>query len=284
MSSRPKKPREPSPARSSLRPPAPLRRRGDPLRLYGAIARNIGVRIVSGAHPPAELLGGEIEASERLRVSRTAYREAIRMLAAKGLVESRPKLGTRVSDPSRWHLLDPDVISWLFASDPDERLLDALFELRMIVEPAAAALAAKRRTGAHLASLREALDRMRDDTLAAESGRAADRRFHSVLLEASGNPFLRSLTPGVAAAVHWTTVVKQRNGRLVRDPLPDHERVYEAVATGDADGAVAAMTELIRLALLDMRRGDAKRIIEPVGSVEQRTRTPRAARGTRRRR
>jgi DNA-binding FadR family transcriptional regulator len=237
----------------------PLRRRGDRLRLYGAIARDIGVRILCGAHPPAQVLDGEIESSERLHVSRTAYREAMRILAAKGLVESRPKLGTRVSDPSRWHLLDPDVISWLFASDPDPRLLDALFELRTIVEPAATALAAKRRTDAHLQTLRQCVELMRSETLAAEGGRAADRQFHSVLLEASGNPFLRSLMPGVAAAVHWTTVVKQRKAPLVRDPLPDHVRVYEAVSAGDADGAAAAMTELIRLALLDMRPARAPR-------------------------
>ncbi len=112
------------------------------LRLHGTIARDIGVRIVSGKIAPGRVLEGEIEASERLKVSRTAYREAVRILAAKGLIESRPKLGTRVSEPHCWHLLDPDVISWIFTGTPDERLLRALFELRTIVEPAAAALAA----------------------------------------------------------------------------------------------------------------------------------------------
>jgi DNA-binding FadR family transcriptional regulator len=196
-------------------------------------------------------LDGEIEASERLQVSRTAYREAVRILAAKGLIDSRPKLGTRVSAARSWHLLDPDVISWIFTGTPDERLLRALFELRTIVEPAAAALAAERRSPKQLQALRSALDEMGASTLAAEQGREADRDFHSTLLEASGNPFLASLESGVAAAVNWTTVFKQRNRPLPRDPLPDHERVYEAVASGDATAARTAMAQLVHLALLD---------------------------------
>jgi len=232
---------------------------GRSLRLHGTIARDIGVRIVSGRIQPGAILNGEIEASERLHVSRTAYREAVRILAAKGMVESRPKFGTRISEPRRWHLLDPDVISWIFSADqPDERLLEALFEMRTIIEPAATALAAERRTEAHLQALRKALDLMAEKSLAGVAGQAADREFHSVLLEASGNAFLASFTSGVAAGVAWTTIYKQRKSPLARDPIPDHERVYEAVAKGDPTAAREAMTTLIRLALLDTTRGGKK--------------------------
>ncbi|HEV7136264.1 MAG TPA: FCD domain-containing protein [Steroidobacteraceae bacterium] len=237
--------------RSRTRASSERRAAGSALRLHGTIARDIGIRIVSGRIAPGRVLNGEIEASERLQVSRTAYREAVRILAAKGLIESRPKLGTRVSAPRCWHLLDPDVISWIFTGTPDERLLHALFELRTIVEPAAAALAAQKRSAEQLQAMRRALDEMAASTLAAEEGREADREFHSILLEASGNPFLASLESGVAAAVSWTTVFKQRNRPLPRDPLPDHERVYEAVASGDAAAAQKAMAELVHLALLD---------------------------------
>src|ERR687891_2306494 len=119
------------------------------LRLHGAIARDLGVRIVSGRYEPGDILNGEIDASDRLKVSRTAYREAVRILAAKGLVESRPKVGTKVSAPEHWHLLDPDVLSWIFEYEPDDKLLTDLFELRKVVEPQAAALAAVRRTDQH---------------------------------------------------------------------------------------------------------------------------------------
>ena len=238
------------------RPAAPVQLRA--LRLHGMIARDLGVRIVSGALPPGRILSGEIEASGQLKVSRTAYREAVRILGAKGLVESRPKLGTRVSNPGQWHLLDPDVISWIFSSNPDERLLSALFELRTIVEPATAALAATRRSDAQLRLLRESLDRMGDKSLATDAGREADREFHSVLLEASGNAFLASLTSSIAAAVNWSTVFKQRHGPLARDPHPDHERVYKAVAAKDAGAAHRSMTELVHLALIDTTGGPAK--------------------------
>src|SRR5262245_59275924 len=116
------------------------------LRLHGSIARDLGVRIVSGRFKPGQVLDGEIEASEALQVSRTAYREAVRILAAKGLVESRPKVGTRVSPQEQWHLLDPDVLAWIFSGDPEPVVLRGRFELRSVVGPAAAALAAERRS------------------------------------------------------------------------------------------------------------------------------------------
>src|SRR5690606_11567331 len=104
-----------------------------PLRLHGAIAHDLGVQIVSGRLRPGDLLSGEIDASDQLQVSRTAYREAVRILAAKGLVHSRPKIGTRISPQSQWHLLDPDVLSWIFQGNPSSALLDNLFELRKVV-------------------------------------------------------------------------------------------------------------------------------------------------------
>src|SRR5207237_9005935 len=88
----------------------------------------------------------EAMAAAPLGVSRAAYREAVQTLIAKGLVESRPKAGTRVLPRERWNLLDPDVLAWAFAREPDLRLIDSLFELRGIIEPAAAELAAERRT------------------------------------------------------------------------------------------------------------------------------------------
>ena len=88
------------------------------LRLHGTIARDIGMQIVSGRFRPGNVLDGEVEASEQRKVSRTAYREAVRILAAKGLVHSRPRVGTRVSAVEQWHLLDPDVLSWVFAGEP----------------------------------------------------------------------------------------------------------------------------------------------------------------------
>lgn len=221
------------------------------LRLHGAIARDLGVAIVSGRYPPGFILDGEIEASEQLNVSRTAYREAVRILAAKGLVESRPKVGTRISPHERWQMLDPDVLSWIFAGDPDPSLLRALFELRTIVEPAAASLAAMRRGPEHLREMRTAIDGMSRHTLHGEAGRQADQAFHAALLSASGNAFLSSLTNSVTAAIDALTEFKQRDAPLERDPVPDHKRVYDAIDDKDPEAARRAMAELIRLAISD---------------------------------
>ncbi|HUQ11938.1 MAG TPA: FCD domain-containing protein [Steroidobacteraceae bacterium] len=222
------------------------------LRVHGTIAREIGLAIVSGKLRPGHVLDGEIEASSQRHVSRTAYREAMRILGAKGLVHSRPRTGTRVSTVSEWHLLDPDVLAWMFSGMPRPEVIHALFELRTIVEPAAAALAAARRQRTHLEDMRRALDEMARHTLHRPEGRTADRAFHAALLAATANPFVISLTNGVTAAVESLTLFKLRLAKIDRDPVPDHLRVFDAIAAKDANEARDAMNRLIRLAIADM--------------------------------
>ncbi|MDE2182201.1 MAG: FadR family transcriptional regulator [Alphaproteobacteria bacterium] len=221
------------------------------LRLHGTIAQDLGIAIMSGRYQPGDILVGEVASSERLAVSRTAYREAVRILAAKGLVESKPKIGTKVSPRETWHLLDPDVLAWAFAGEPDLKLLESLFELRNIVESAAAALAATRRSTEHLDAMRDGIERMSRYTLATEAGRQGDQAFHSALLQATDNPYIMSLTSGVSAAVDTTTMFKQRERPLPRDPVPDHLRVFQAIADRDPQRAEKEMSNLIKLALQD---------------------------------
>ena len=221
------------------------------LRLHGSIARDLGIAITAGKYQPGDLLTGEIASSEKLAVSRTAYREAVRILGAKGLVESKPKVGTKVTVRDRWHLLDPDVLAWAFEIEPDLDLLESLFELRDIVESAAAALAAERRSTEHLDAMRDAIERMSLHTLATAEGRQADQDFHATLLAATGNLYIISLTTGVNAAVNTTTMFKQRDRPLPRDPVPDHLRVFQAIADRDPVRAQHEMSTLIQLALKD---------------------------------
>ncbi len=221
------------------------------VRIPGKIAAEIGCKIVSGRLKPGCLLDGEIEASGDRNVSRSAYREAIRILVAKGLVQSRPKIGTRVTEPSQWHLLDPDVLNWIFVREPPRGLLVSLFELRKLVEPEAAALAAGRRSLEQLNRMGAALEVMAHETLHTERGRSADQDFHAILLAASANPFLVSLSSSVTAAVTWSTMFKERTQRLRRDAVPDHIKIYEAIAARDPAAARSAMVELIDLAFTD---------------------------------
>lgn len=223
------------------------------LRIHQSIARDIGMAILAGLHKPGETFDGEIEQAERLGVSRTAYREAVRILTAKGFLESRPKTGTRVNPRSRWNMLDPDVLAWMFAGEPDESFVHDLFELRGVIEPAASAFAARRRTDAHLKEMSEALETIRRHGLATAEGRAADQQFHKTILAAASNEPLAALASSVGAAVSWTTQFKQRTRVLPRDPLPDHVAVYEAIRAQDPSRAQAAMAELLSLALQDMK-------------------------------
>jgi DNA-binding FadR family transcriptional regulator len=215
------------------------------------IAGDLGAKIVSGRLTAGTTLDGEVEASGQRKVSRSAYREAVRILRAKGLVESRTKTGTRVSAIENWHLLDPDVLSWMCSRDPSPQLLISLFELRVMVEPEAAAFAAQRRTQAQLYGMIDALRVMERETLQTAKGRSADQDFHRTLLAASQNAFLATLSSSVAAAVELSTFFKQRTERLGRDAVPDHWRVYRAIEAGDPKAARNAMKQLVKLAFAD---------------------------------
>jgi DNA-binding FadR family transcriptional regulator len=235
---------------------APAQRK---LRVHGIVARQIGTDIVSGQLRPGHVLDGEVEASLRRKISRNTYREAIRMLIAKGLLTSRTRTGTRVTQTADWHLLDPDVLAWMFSGTPRPELIHGVFELRAVVEPAAAALAATRRTQQHLEQMRRALEEMETHSLDKPEGREADKAFHAGLLSSTGNPFMISLANGVTAAVDALTLYKLRLAKVTRDPVPDHWRVFDAIAARDGDAAHEAMIRLIRLAILDMPKDQRPR-------------------------
>lgn len=219
--------------------------------LHGSAARKIGIAIVSGHYREGDRLPVEMESTSAFGISRSAYREATRILAAKGMLTSRPKAGTIISPRTSWNLLDPDVLAWHFESTPSKSILRDLFELRMIIEPAAAAMAARRRSAKQVSDMRLALDVMASQTLTTETGRMADHRFHQTILEATGNEFMRSLGSGIGAAIRWTTIFKQRNRELPRDPIPDHRRVLDAIAAKDPDAARSATVTLLLLAQED---------------------------------
>ena len=233
---------------------APFRHQMGQGRLHGALAHKLGVDILRGVYSQGQALPNEMDSSSTLEISRSAYREAIRILAAKGMVESRPKTGTRVTARTRWNLLDPEVLGWMFETEPGEKFILDLFELRLITEPTAAAFAAQRRKDEHLEIMDNALIVMARETLATEAGRQADLDFHDALIRASDNEALASLSSSIGAAVAWSTRYKQRMAALDRDPVPDHRAVFEAIARGDEGDARWCMESLVRLALRDTQR------------------------------
>lgn len=221
--------------------------------VYKRIADEIGSSILCGRRAVGSLLPKEMDAAVDLGISRTAYREAIRLLAAKGLVEARPKVGTHVTDRHRWQVLDPDVLRWAFQSGPSLTFIQELFELREIIEPHAAELAARRRSMEQLALMGHALDKMARHGLATAEGRAADQQFHEEIMIATGNHALMTLSASICAAIHWTTVLKHQSAKPPRDAIPDHRKLYDAIVDSDAARAAEAAKELIKLALEDTR-------------------------------
>ena len=218
------------------------------------IARDLGIAIVTGQHAPGSVIPGEIDIASQRGVSRSVVREALRMLSAKGLVESRPKSGTRVRERAQWNLLDPDLLAWMFEGEPPASFVRALFQLRMIVEPAAAEMAALLRTDTQLARMDAALLEMVAHGLDTPEGQAADQTFHNTILEATDNELLVSLSGSIGSAVRWTTIFKFRDRRRPRDSMPQHRRLYEAIAIRDAAAARDATILLLQQAHEDTER------------------------------
>ena len=189
-----------------------------------------------------------------MNVSRTALREAIKLLAAKGLVESRPKTGTRIRERSAWNMLDPDVLSWLVSDGAFENYADDLFEMRRIIEPAAAAIAARRGEPEAIARIEKAYGDMVAAGEDVEAGVEPDLRFHQGILAATENEFLAPLGALIdsALATSFRISSSRPGARLVS--LPRHEAVLQAIKAGDAPAARAAMEVLLSEAVQDFHR------------------------------
>ena len=217
------------------------------------LSRELGVAIVTGKYAVGEILPGELEIASQHGVSRSVVREALRMLSARGLIQSKPKTGTRVRPRSDWQLLDPTLLEWMFEAAPPADFVRALFELRMIVEPAAAELAAQKRSARQLSAMGHALEGMAENTLSTDEGRLADQQFHAAILEATDNELLVNLSASIGAAVRWTTHFKYRSNKRPRDPIEEHRKLFQAIVDGDGQAARDATVELIVNAERDTR-------------------------------
>lgn len=214
----------------------------------------LGRAIVTGRYE-TEPFPTEAELAKQHGVSRSVTREAVKMLTAKGLLSARPRQGTVVQPGSSWNLFDTDVLRWLLERQFSVDLLRQFSQLRIAIEPEAAALAAQfgtaedlRQISAGLARM-EAAERGLDDTL------DADIAFHVAVLRASGNPFYAQFREMVATAlrtsIRFTNRIKGRTASVA-----DHAAVRDAIAARDPATARAAMRTLI---------GDVVELIETEG-------------------
>lgn len=225
--------------------------------VHGQIVETIARLIFTGAYPPGATID-VVELQGRLGVSATALREALKVLAAKGLLAARPKIGTFVRPHADWNLLDGDVIRWKFAAGPDRAFLDDLHEIRSIVEPVVAGLAARRRGDQDLAALEGALDRMVQARGTTAAATAADLEFHRALLVASGNELLARLDVVMGAGLAGRDeLVHGTPGST--DPVQSHRAVLDAITAKDEGIAEAAMRDLLAQAWRDLERVRAER-------------------------
>lgn len=220
--------------------------------VHGQVVNDIGSRIVRG-QLPAESVIDPAELTTRYAVSRTVVREALKVLSGKGLIDARPKRGTFVRERADWNLLDPDVLRWRFAVADDPDILEQLHEVRVMVEPAAAALAAERRDGADLAELDRALDDMAAADTVTDAIVAADQRFHRGLINATRNELVIQLAFVIEIGLAARDQYVHDHRVSVKQALQGHRDVLEAVRGGDPAAARAAMVALLESAALDVR-------------------------------
>jgi DNA-binding FadR family transcriptional regulator len=214
--------------------------------LHTQVVNVLGLEIAAGRFPVGHALPPEPALCETLGVSRGALREAVKALAAKGMVEPRPRTGTAVLPRERWNLLDRDVLTWLAASDRDA-LIGHLTEMRRLVEPGAAAFAAERATAAEAEGL---LAAYREMAVASATGTVhayadADFRFHQVLSRISHNPLLAALNSSWEVALRTSFETTSGAEGAIPGSLPLHLGIAEAVAERRPDRAAALVLDLI---------------------------------------
>jgi DNA-binding FadR family transcriptional regulator len=213
--------------------------------LHLEVAGRIGSLVARGSIKPGAVLPNESALGAEIGVSRTALREAIKVLASKGLVEVRRKTGTRVRPRSDWNMLDPEVLGWLFSGAGIAPGLTDLMEVRRVVEPAAARMAAIRATSKDLAAIRDAHLGMERATGDLPSSVESDLRFHLAVLEATHNAFMRPFGALIQAALRASFRLTSSNSDLYRKTLPLHGVVVDAIEARNGDQAENAMLVIL---------------------------------------
>jgi DNA-binding FadR family transcriptional regulator len=229
-------------------------RRGQ--NLTSSIVQDLGIAIVTGKYSEKNPFPVEADLCTQYGASRSILREAVKMLTAKGLLGARPRQGTWVQPEESWNLFDPDVMRWLLERKFSLSLLIEFTQIRLAVEPAAAAMAAKEASPEAKAAIERALNRM----IAAEHGEddplASDIAFHISILRASGNRFYAQLRELIETALRFSIRTTNRFKGVRLASVNDHKKVSDAILAGNPAAAEKAMRGLIEEALDLIRAGE----------------------------
>ena len=214
-------------------------------RMTRQLVDELGAAIISGQYQANELLPVEAELCEKFGVSRSVLREAVKVLSAKGLLTTRRRRGTMVTPSSHWNLFDPDVLGWILRSKFSLPLLIEFTDVRLGIEPRAAALAATVASEAELAKIQTGFDRMVAAAAGEDDALDADLAFHLAILDASGNRFYRRLKPLVTAALHFSIRYTDSATRTKDVKLMRHRKMLTAIRQRDSSAAAAAAEALL---------------------------------------
>lgn len=215
---------------------------------HAHVVDGLGLSIISGAFAVGSLLPGDTELAQRFKVSRTVLREAMKTLAAKGLVVPRARVGTRVTEKNLWNMFDSDVIKWHFQSGVDEAFLLHLYDIRLAFEPFAAALVAERASGEDIEQLRQLAEAMGGPAHTTDSLVVADLEFHLAIAEFSRNPFMRtvgSLIEAVLVGMFRMSAPALSDENALGDVSLIHMRIVDSIRARDAERARKAMEHVI---------------------------------------
>jgi len=218
-------------------------------------AERIGRRIISGELRPGMALPSSTLLAREMSVSRPAMREAIKLLAGKGLVESAPRRGTVVRPRAAWNRLDQDVLHWQMGDGPNAAFVRDLFELRRMIEPEAAALAAQRASSERLSEIEGALLLMESTDAGSKASIAADVAFHHAILVATQNEFVAHFAPAIEASLSLAFGFQRRRLPDRDQFIPDHRAILDAIRRGNPDAARASVLALLAEAEADAMEG-----------------------------
>ncbi len=234
----------------------PLFTRGEPIRrarLHDQVVRSLALRILQeGSGGDGSTLPTEVELTRQLNVSRTVLREAVKVLASKGLVEVGPKRGMRVRPRSAWNLLDPDLLAWQYEAGPDEQFYTNLFEVRSIIEIAAARRAAERATAADRAEIEAAFGQMAATVEQPDAHIAADLRFHAGIVDACHNYLLSAMNATIGTALRASRLITIQVSGGAAASIPAHRAIADGIGAHDPTAAGTAMERLLAEAERDL--------------------------------
>jgi len=218
---------------------------GMPHSLATQVAREIGRRIVAQSYSAGDLIEDESTLATKYSVSRSVVRDAVKILVGKGLLEVRRGIGTRVRARRSWGLLDNDVLAWHQSSTVSPAFLQQLYEVRVIIEPKAAAWAATRGTEEDIDTIQDAYAQMVAAQNSVDDFILADAVFHRSVLRASKNEVLCAMEGVIFSALLNSIRVTNEDPNYNKASLPFHQAVVDAVVNRDPSRAETAMSVLL---------------------------------------